>query len=733
MHNFRRYLREYTVEALTTYGFDRTMTYPSLGNKSLVDIINILWGDSNVGAAVYETRFYGLSRKIILDMLGSGELGTIDLNNVANEALARYLRRLMTELHTLSGLSLVHRSIMGDDREEIYQLKPEMITDITAMLDDLHAAYIKSFEDNDFQINGPKTCIRFHRSEYLKITCAFGRFVSRRHTQYFISEKNSKFVDIVEYFRSLRSVFNLLIFRGSNMDFLRKLFYILCSISLNERFDDSEHGRIRLIYYNPAIIFTPVSLGGLGLPVYNIVGSSSDAVVAYQLFQPEHSDLLEAVNRVAAISQYPSLSLAKDLANEVLTNGAIVDDVRMIPPGVDWIMENVVMKFTNRMTSAVSAQRVLTESGFSPPKNLFFIEMPTQLVERALRGAEFATKAQFDLRQYVQGIRMIECLTKSTTNILVREFPWVQYINFSLHEANVNDYQLYGYPAELKAPSEWNLVTNEMVVGKTNFRYYHLDEIAFESRYMIFILPETSTDFSYSRRTMYTRICDDLRIETKPLTVVASQNKLHPFPCMQDHAQIPYNFLGMRLAGKQNLMVGVEVMSYLRSTDPWFPRHYTTEAILDFIMQPDIIDSREMLQYTLMYMGYDNSLAPIAADFLYVNKESILISGKNSGYSWGDPYFSSLPFGISSEMFTNEFITGRRSLDSIISAIACQYCVYSMLRFRRPFSVSANFMLDDRGNSTLLSLMNTFGLTNHLHKPSSFGRNDNENYYVVEF
>jgi hypothetical protein len=182
------------------------------------------------------------------------------------------------------------------------------------------------------------------------------------------------------------------------------------------------------------------------------------------------------------------------------------------------------------------------------------------------------------------------------------------------------------------------------------------------------------------------------------------ERKVHPFGCLHPNIVNMYNYWGVRLGDKGDLLVGIQLTQLLRKWDRHFPRHYDPDRLLDIINQNALMSNSILMTYALIAMGMNASIAPDAARHLIKKRADLLISGVNGGYSWGDPLFSNFP---SAYNFENKQYLPMDRLNVMLNSIFRQHSMHYSSYFGR--IIHCEYALKDNSVETIQQLEKSMG------------------------
>jgi hypothetical protein len=447
--SMRRIALSASLDAINEKGIDPL--YSDWG-MHLSELLQAVWGDRNVYNAVYISTSTTRREILVVDMLGSGELMTLSINNMTNIALSDALIKVIENALREEGkefyFEVIKRRKMGDDSEEY------VITDLTTPEDLEWIANMaeKVYKDNGHDLNIIKTSTRFMRGEFIKRTFVYGYEIPRHHLQYMGAERREKYSDTMEWLRSTRSKFSLMMSRGSSPVFLRKFFLFIFLIRAQERssyfpkVDRVKKGKkkkrpkriVDIVYYPPIGLFTPVSLGGVGCTLNNSSGTSTDMFCAYQAI---HNDtLLKAVNRFANLLVYTKSDIVSVLTSTAVNEGVYIDGIQTAIPGLDYIRTNVRNVFPQRLLNSRLAANRLRKSGVKiVPRDMLFENIHEAIVQRELKNARQSRQIAFDYDQRLK-TRALSKNRIAETDLLGRDYGWLRLVNFEIEEYKAEEY-----------------------------------------------------------------------------------------------------------------------------------------------------------------------------------------------------------------------------------------------------------------------------------------------------
>jgi hypothetical protein len=234
---------------------------------------------------------------LVVDMVMSGEFGTITLNNITNYASFKSIILMMREHPELKKLidkqfRVQKKQFQGDDSYVVLALadyaRVEVAKDVIRKMPGLEPDVVTLFltemtniaEMNNLEINWVKTLAAVFKMSYLKKTFQYGVYQPRKfQIQATTRERGEISTNRIEVLTGLGLKHTERVSRGhghqSNLDFLMFLGATTLRVLSSQGNYDSRDD-----YWLPnALIYTPISMGGCGFYPKSIMGASKDAVL----------------------------------------------------------------------------------------------------------------------------------------------------------------------------------------------------------------------------------------------------------------------------------------------------------------------------------------------------------------------------------------------------------------------------------------------------------------------
>jgi hypothetical protein len=417
--NVRKWIREAVIDKLRALGFvDKWGPF----SGGLPEVMEILWGKDHTIEAVFKSegvRVGGEKRTLILklDMLQSGELMTITINNYTNRANTRTQIDVMAGDRLYDRMSLLKVGFMGDD-----SIKYWRVGDVNSMTPELYASYVTMAGDvaksNGLDLNPYKSVLRRTYYEYLKKKVIHGMYVPLLHIQLASSERPPKDVFPVEQVRSYASTTAAYIFRGGNEQFRHRVVHYTWRVRGSIKMPVSA-GQNQFYYLPMAAIWTPSGQKGLGQLPWTSIGASKDFVIAIECMS--NQSFRDLIGRAAFILAVDESRVAKDLARRIV-DGADITPRNAFSGGIQFVSSTMPK---DRIQAAIRAKRALDSIGAPSLDDKYYPDLPRVLIEKAIAG-NTNLKKHDALRKLRAGRDYIRKQKQSGVKDPIAFFPWIR-------------------------------------------------------------------------------------------------------------------------------------------------------------------------------------------------------------------------------------------------------------------------------------------------------------------
>lgn len=236
------------------------------GGPNLVELVSEMW--TKMRAAVFEIKEYYVDNvNIVLDMVFSGEYGTLVINNVTNES---NLSMILVEIERkLSFLERFFYKVMGDDSVTIWRLnrmiKQSEYNQIATTLVDIS-------KSNGLGVSIGKTVIRRFMYEYLKKMGLYGFVIPRKLQMTPLSKENvNQSISYREQLVGLKGYLTEAVSRGFTHSYMVKMGLLMGLLKNRLKLGQKD-------FYNlpVSLMFAPISLGGGGFRRKTLIGPNND-------------------------------------------------------------------------------------------------------------------------------------------------------------------------------------------------------------------------------------------------------------------------------------------------------------------------------------------------------------------------------------------------------------------------------------------------------------------------
>jgi hypothetical protein len=286
---------------------------------TLGTILDKMWGKGQVYDAFYAERRSTTAEipedvsddpklmKLKLDMVFSGELMTLNVNNLTNRASMRCYVKTMPEF--LRTMNLLRALYQGDDLIIFWELPKT--TEGPKFTQKMHKGLVTHAVDNasnnGLVVSEVKTVTRIFFYEYLKKIFLYGRFIPLQLMQLLSRERievNSPNLEIV---RGIRATCERLVMRGFDHDFCLNFVVYSYLVKSGVRVRGGwgkvfKPGTSGWYYFPIEVLFTPNRAGGVGLHPETVMFVSADMMIM-DFFYHKAPEMVDRLRRSIAILQ----------------------------------------------------------------------------------------------------------------------------------------------------------------------------------------------------------------------------------------------------------------------------------------------------------------------------------------------------------------------------------------------------------------------------------------------
>jgi hypothetical protein len=436
--NMRRIAKKAVISAL----IDRGYTSPyGKWKGGLAENVEYIWGRGVAVDAYYKTSSgYPSSEKILrLDMLQSGELMTLSINNMTNLANEMYfLDRFDASPGLCEKLRPVAQRYMGDDFAGIWHA-PSPVSSET--LDSFLSLREECAARNGLSINKQKTTMRSFFYEYLKKSAVYGRYVPLRHIQPFASERGNIGGDPLELIRSYASTLSTLVSRGLSHKLAVRI--LAHTWNVKRAFKYPVEKDVSVMYYLPFMaLYVPTSMHGGGQLPYTLLGASKDMCIAIEAARD--TTFRYYVNIAAHILDI-KWSQFKDRVARSVEKG-MTRPPNVFKPGQDFIRSTLL---EDRMRDALEAWGRLRDKGAKDPGVLRYDRVPQKITRQIVEGNSRMVGLELAAK-FEDGGKLLEKATWLTTNSVPDKmgatFGWLDHVRFTETERLSPQYRDSPFP-----------------------------------------------------------------------------------------------------------------------------------------------------------------------------------------------------------------------------------------------------------------------------------------------
>jgi hypothetical protein len=407
----RQHILTAAQEVLVSAGF----VEPWGPYDSLSHLVERVWGPDATRNVVYSTKGEFGKANITIDAVLSGELGTINLNNITNRASFKQFLDDYAERSPSDALRLHGVQFQGDDAEQFWEL-----ADPSALNAEEYRKLVLTLEEsakrNGLELNALKTLCRMWFSEYLKVSWLGGRNVPLAHIEMLTSERPSGNEWPVDVIRNQISKMQEVVFRGGDSHMWSV--FMMCQYALRGSLRSGTGKSSRLVYMPVTGLMCPSGMGGVGMIPWLPVCAAKDFVIAYTLMNlPKTRALVERASYVLQID--PSRE-ARKLADAFIEGRT--EPSNLFKAGLDYIDEHVLLP--ERRKAAVEANRRLKSNGAPSLGSLYYIDLPVTMVRDAVE--QNTNISQYDAASRIQqGARLVRRIKEEGSRSILDEYPWI--------------------------------------------------------------------------------------------------------------------------------------------------------------------------------------------------------------------------------------------------------------------------------------------------------------------
>jgi hypothetical protein len=335
--------------------------------------------------------------------LSSGELLTLLINNISNDAFTDFFSENMVRLNLDKTFKLLLERFQGDDAYSVYRLASGSYSVKThaALIDELS----RSAGSCGFSVNKFKSTLRRMYAEYLKKTVVCGQHIPLLQMVVVGSERNAKPGDPISEVRSFCRKMATLVQRGASSNMYRRLSfaYFLLKSTFRRRpaaFQKERSKRVHPGFFMPPIdmYWLPRSFGGIGEYPWSTVAATKDSYLAMLLGEDEK--LLDQANRTAAIVNVPMGNFERKVGRKVAAG-----DTQ--PPGAfDAGMQFVKLTMDKvRARESFNAQTKLRMGGITIDDSMKYTKLPENTISDAITSNPALTSLNAEAR-FLAGTQM---------------------------------------------------------------------------------------------------------------------------------------------------------------------------------------------------------------------------------------------------------------------------------------------------------------------------------------
>jgi hypothetical protein len=343
--------------------------------RGLSELLSVIWGKNHVYEAYFLTEEGKFSKMLVIDMLESGEFMTLDINNLTNRALASQLfDELATDVEWRNNTELLRMLFMGDDSIAFWFIvnsKDE--AQLFRLIEFYSKTAIDLAAESGFDLNKLKTVVRLFYYEYLKKRALYGYSIPLRHVQLFSSERVNTGEYVIDSLIAYASKLSTIAGRGGNHEFLRRVLLYTWLFKRGVKIYASREEDTW--YYLPmALLYTPISLGGVGQIPWCIYMASKDATIALHCYRDPK--FMRWINTAATIVDHKGSDVKIRMAERVrrgmgtyvLSENGRFEYASPVEKGVKWMGKPEIMPPYKRNVSRDAKSRLRRIGAPTPDK-----------------------------------------------------------------------------------------------------------------------------------------------------------------------------------------------------------------------------------------------------------------------------------------------------------------------------------------------------------------------------
>lgn len=441
-HNMRKFMQEGLVEGIDATGYtgiwsaylkkgegdipmDLVEKVVSTWEVTLKDIAIKLTGEG----VAKDAKFKLPNGKILtLDMLQSGELMTLAINNVTNDCNFRDFISELKKRPISEQYELISVLLQGDDYLGIWGIEPSTFT-AEAAKEFLELRVARSAE-NGLTIKKSKTGFSVMRSEYLKKEFILGMFIPLLHIQTGSTERVEKPPHPVEWIRSFGSTISTIIGRGGAHN-LHSCYHFLTwilqgNIKIHPKSSPVKmlQNRPKIYYFPIAGYFTPIQMKGIGNIPWCMHGASKDGIIA--MYCKKYPEMEKAVNIASTVLDVSYEGIRRSILDSIIRGNT--EPTNIMKPGMDFV-NNVLMPEFKRKNAAIAMSKLINlerdhKVNISLGQYAYF-KTPERMIGNAVKQAGSYLKLS-DSDKSKGGIYSLEKALKREITADVRsKFDWI--------------------------------------------------------------------------------------------------------------------------------------------------------------------------------------------------------------------------------------------------------------------------------------------------------------------
>lgn len=447
--NTRRYMLE---------GLREGYAHSYLGHKSI-------FGYKSAFESFYSVMeekklyYFGHNKAVYhLDQVYSGEFGTSLINTVNNICSAQsFFYGPFSRLKISNYFKYLKAFFLGDDHVAILEdhLKGSLKEKVAQ-----YKLFVSNLSNNTLKngliLNESKVIMRKSFYEYLKKNAIYGYYMPLYMQPLMNAAERPSFdQSSISIIRSLNGLASTMISRGWDHDYIMFLLYAMWNFKRTVRYDIDRQNRKVTWYVLPfGAIWTPISLGGVGVMPGSLLYPAKDGLIAmYSYIDTAFKKVIDAAAHILSIKEP---GIARRLAKDLLTPSR-TRPYGFFSKGTKFIQERVLIP--DRVKASIAAANRLSALGIKPP-HIRYYNMPNDLIETALQSDKSLKMIAVAAKMNNGAGYYARSKISNSVSRIDSLYGWMSYIKIKV--GKVVDYSIDASPISPQCPKLTKLM---MVLG----------------------------------------------------------------------------------------------------------------------------------------------------------------------------------------------------------------------------------------------------------------------------